>query len=667
MDSGCVPPDDTFEPDFDVCAGRKATEIIWITDQLLCLEIAWLEGYPLSQTVFTSLHLDRLLSHDNTWPYTFDYGRDEAPRENLPEILVHDVLRAYCIGVAKCVQLVLNLVQSQHFYEEEDFVTHLFGRELLPKLGSNEAGQLLDQILEFVTASDLPDDIREALEQRVLFRRAYLAALADDATAWPTLLPMLNVINGTHGLGKPITDAFSDKVQRQLATSTPPRPMLQISWDNACKKWRKVIEDLIEADTLTASYICVRPYCLQRAVWAFASRVPQPGTFPRAYMQNILFGGDRLTEDLSQFDLMLWDIRALMLAGDSIADPDSFQVEVTSDPRHMISRHVEAFMDKAFDEYLNLYRMVCQNRCRIRRLFSQAIPILDGMEAEAYSTDKELNKITNNKVGVDGPLNPLSSWVKFHKLRVMAWTVQLGFETDIYLPDELSPMHWLLTDFLQKQMALLDHVEPFLLQRSEALVEGHNVRHSEELMTALAWLHSLRVSAKLQHSLALALYRLCGLLLAVECVQAPKRDYAQEKLLYDVRMKPYMSVSRELILSPQAFREAEKAVGTVESACKIIHADVKDAKSGLAELKKVTPQQGNYLSTEGEWTKEIRQLETTCVAVAVQTSQLERIAEKHGKKEEGSLKGLVEVSIPPPGKRYHEWWVVPMVKEKKSP
>ena len=82
-------------------------------------------------------------------------------------------------------------------------------------------------------------------------------------------------------------------------------------------------------------------------------------------------------------------------------------------------------MDKVIDEYLNLYRMVCQNRCRIRRLFTQAIGIWDGVETEAWRVDQEIKdvvspiKIRDQKSGQTLEFDPLFSWAKFYKLRIM--------------------------------------------------------------------------------------------------------------------------------------------------------------------------------------------------------------------------------------------------------
>ncbi|KAK5136438.1 hypothetical protein LTR08_003083 [Meristemomyces frigidus] len=677
MDSGYVPPGDTFEAEFDVCRGLEAPEVVWIIDELLCLEAAWHDGYPLSQTIFTSLHVDRLLSPDNNAPYTFHYGLDEPTATSTAEKkVVHVVLRAYCLALIKCSQLVLQTVQSQNFYEEEDFVTHLFGRELLPKLDLDDAHRLLEEALRCVAAANFAPDISAALEARLSFRSTYLASLINDTDGWASLLERMEDIDKSNKLGLALPEAFSDKVQRQLATSTPPRPMLQTSWKDAYAKWNKTCADIIEADRLTSFWVCQSPHCLQRAMWAFAYREPQPDTFARAYIQDRLFGSDRIAEDVSHFDLLLADIRDLVLAGDQLADPESFQVELPSDPRHLCSRLVEAFMDKAFDEYLNLYRMVCQNRCRIRRTFTQAITIMDGLESEAMRTDEEILKIIprgtmpNKSGGANLPLNPLTTWTKFYKVQIMARTIQLGFETEIYLPDELCTMYYLLSVFAHQQCTRLENIERHLMARMLNLLDHprRNARYIAEASASQDWLKSLHLQWDATRMMALALWRFCGILMAVNVLSPPKRDFAQAQLLYDVRMKPYLGVTNDPIPSMQAFDHSRLNIKTVESTCKSIELDMKEAKAHLAALKKTTPEQGKYVGTEEQWQREIKQLETTCVGVAVQASQLLRIADKHGRKHAkkgDGLEGFVGASIPPPGKRYHNWWLVPQLKEKK--
>lgn len=98
MDSGYVAPDDTFEPEFEPSnTPLDAEQLIWVMDQLLSLEITWHDGYPLSQTVYTSLHIDRLLSPDNRAPYTFDYGKKPTSAASTVSHFYADVIT--CIAV----------------------------------------------------------------------------------------------------------------------------------------------------------------------------------------------------------------------------------------------------------------------------------------------------------------------------------------------------------------------------------------------------------------------------------------------------------------------------------------------------------------------------------------------------------------------------------------
>lgn len=125
MDSGYIEDGDSFEPDFDVTAGRELEEVLWIMDELLCLEMNFHAGYPLSQNVFTSLHVFRLIDPETKYPYYL--ARDEGAmgveahlekdEESIRTGLVHVVLEAYCVSLVKCVALALEAIQGQTYYE----------------------------------------------------------------------------------------------------------------------------------------------------------------------------------------------------------------------------------------------------------------------------------------------------------------------------------------------------------------------------------------------------------------------------------------------------------------------------------------------------------------------------------------------------------------------
>jgi hypothetical protein len=77
--------------------------------------MAWHIGHPLSQTIFTSLYIDKLLTSPTreVEDIRFSDGTDSPVEESTPLM----VLRAYCIGLIKTCWHVNDRVKAEHFYE----------------------------------------------------------------------------------------------------------------------------------------------------------------------------------------------------------------------------------------------------------------------------------------------------------------------------------------------------------------------------------------------------------------------------------------------------------------------------------------------------------------------------------------------------------------------
>lgn len=72
-------------------------------------------GHPLSQSLFTSAYIDRLLWPD---PKTLEQARFERDKTPGPgNKLLHLVLRAYCLGLVKTCDFVRRRIMSEHYYE----------------------------------------------------------------------------------------------------------------------------------------------------------------------------------------------------------------------------------------------------------------------------------------------------------------------------------------------------------------------------------------------------------------------------------------------------------------------------------------------------------------------------------------------------------------------
>jgi hypothetical protein len=129
MDSGFLQPGETLEDAYDALAPLLPEEVIGIMDQLLSHEMAWHTGYPLSQTLFTSVYIDKLLWPEPKTLEEAQFYRGDLPGKSRPAPLL-EVLRAYCIAQIKCCDFVIAKITGRDYYEEEDFCTHTYNRVL---------------------------------------------------------------------------------------------------------------------------------------------------------------------------------------------------------------------------------------------------------------------------------------------------------------------------------------------------------------------------------------------------------------------------------------------------------------------------------------------------------------------------------------------------------
>ena len=83
--------------------------------------MAWHMGHPLSQTLFTSLHIDRLL-----WPEPVEL-EEACFYRTAPELvtnsLLHTVFRAYCLATIKNCDYVHRRISGEHYYEVGGTIT----------------------------------------------------------------------------------------------------------------------------------------------------------------------------------------------------------------------------------------------------------------------------------------------------------------------------------------------------------------------------------------------------------------------------------------------------------------------------------------------------------------------------------------------------------------
>ena len=126
-------------------------------------------------------------------------------------------------------------------YKEEDFVSNTYNRDLLSSIGVDD---LVDEILKAQETlkglSEVSAEIKEGIDARLKLR---VALLDED---WRHALSVLKAVEDSHSLGRDVPEAVSVKLQRQLASTMPPRPIIQLSFEESMGHLTRLAQDALE-------------------------------------------------------------------------------------------------------------------------------------------------------------------------------------------------------------------------------------------------------------------------------------------------------------------------------------------------------------------------------------------------------------------------------------
>lgn len=92
-----------------------------------------------------------------------------------------------------------------------------------------------------------------AMGNRLILRINLLLAMDTDEenetplTHWQNIAALLPALNDTHKLARPVPESFSAKIQRRLASTVPPKPMVELSFEDAFAKMTQMCTDCEEA------------------------------------------------------------------------------------------------------------------------------------------------------------------------------------------------------------------------------------------------------------------------------------------------------------------------------------------------------------------------------------------------------------------------------------
>lgn len=139
--------------------------------------------------------------------------------------------------------------------QEEDFVTNTYDRNFLSHIEVTEVIALLQatraELREL--SNGVPKDLALALDLRLELRIAFLRAMElfplrksnPDSLKmpWIQMKELMKHFKKQHELAKPVPEAFSTKMQRRLASTMPPRPIVHLSFDDTYTHFEQMFQD----------------------------------------------------------------------------------------------------------------------------------------------------------------------------------------------------------------------------------------------------------------------------------------------------------------------------------------------------------------------------------------------------------------------------------------
>jgi hypothetical protein len=355
------------------------------------------------------------------------------------------------------------------------------------------------------------------------------------------------------------------------------------------------------------------------------------------------------------------------------------EVEHPEDPRFKMANQMELFRQRAAQSYLDIFRSFCQNRCRIRRTLCHSIQDWEAVQMDAEEADQLLQPYSEDQPvswprasSAPAARLPLSSWAYLYKLRLMEWIVQLGFELDIYQPDELAGMYWYLSFLARTRAQHTERIKTFTVAAFTAMrsrpqgLSGESRGEEAQFTRSIAYLHTTILDATVTRELADALSCLYVVLLRLDLVVPPPRPYSTDELRYDIRMKPFAPIGLPELPSFEDFTRAvlQPDVSTAKLLDRADEA-VANAKKIYEVLKKRSVDDTFTHGTYDKFVAATANGQRSAIALGLAVTMLRKaIKDAPGPGMLGVMLG-VKVELKGPDKRYHEWWNVPSLVVKK--
>lgn len=278
---------------------------------------------------------------------------------------------------------------------------------------------------------------------------------------------------------------------------------------------------------------------------------------------------------------------------------------------------------------------------------------------------------------------PLSSWAYHQKLVQFRLILQMGFELSIYSPEELPGMYWYLSHICSTHLGHIDRIRTFTVAARKRDLMSTGDRSGSSSQKASAFHRSFHALERLTthiiavDAFAIALHALYVVLARHNVLPSASspQAYSTDRLRYEIRMKPFIPITLpELVPYEEYQREAglegDSDATILERASKAITEARKAWEATLVNGAFIddpsAPNQPPPSAIEEDWKRDVKNTMRACIGTSLAVEAVKKALSTASPTEDKSLN--LEVIVPEVGSksRWHDWWVVPQVSEKKS-
>lgn len=544
-------------------------------------------------------------------------------------------------------------------------------------MSTDDIRETITDALSLLQDSDvtIEEDLREALSSRLKLRNIFLSAvecpqfIKEPQLArkpWTDGRSILPAISASHKLSKAVDESFSAKLQRKLASTIPPRPIVQLSFDDAFGHLERLFKD---GEELINVLDFTNPQCLQTFVFFFQAKKPQPLVYVRTLLQTFLFDAMEVLGSMSIRMLLDDDLSIITLPASPFLDRANDDIEIPTDPRAQISQKLELFRQRAAQPYLDVLRTFCQNRCRVRRSLFHVVRAWDALQADAEEIDGDVQTLAQTVAAKGLTFSPsttssnlelwsLTSWTYHYKLHMMEWIVQLGFELEIYQPDEFPGMYWYLHFLANMRLEYTNRIKTSVLRKIEDIRTRDSASSLTEkhLLRSVMYINLSMMDATITSTMSDSLSSIFTVLERLGLLKAPPRPYSNDKLRYEIRMRPFSQIPAPELPDYETFKTQTTQPDTsTEEVLRDAGKAISGAKKLFEQMSKLSAEDSFSEGSHEWWLASVKSALKSCIFMGLAVTTLEKAVRRQ--KDGGELK--LKAELPHPEEAYNSWWIVP--------